>query len=88
VQVIAGSGFVDPEFADVRNWPLDNTDFSDWETLPNGWMCTTYGPEILDTFADASQTTQWTHPDPMMDAPAFTLLVRPLHPGEPDCPHP
>jgi hypothetical protein len=86
VQVIAGFGLVDPEFADVRDWPLDKTDFSDWETLPNGWMCTTYGPEVLDTFADATQTTQWTHPDPMMDAPAFTLLVRPLHPGEPDCP--
>jgi len=86
VRVIAGVGFVDPEFADVRDWPLDNTDFSDWETLPNRWMCTIYGPEVLDTFADAGQTTQWTHPDPMMDAPAFTLLVRPLHPGEPDCP--
>ena len=87
-QVIAGFGFVDPDFSDVRDWPLDNTDFSHWETLPNQWMCTTYGPEVLDAFADASQTTQWTHPDPMMDAPAFTLLVRPLHPGEPDCPSP
>ncbi len=85
VRVIAGFGFVDQDFADVRDWPLDNTDFSDWETLPNEWMCTIYGPEVLDTFADASQTTQWTHPDPMMDAPAFTLLVRPLHPGEPNC---
>jgi hypothetical protein len=87
VRVIAGVGFVDPEFTDVRDWPLDNIEFSDWETLPNGWMCTIYGPEVLDTFADASQTTQWTHPDPMMDAPAFTLLVRPLHPGEPNCPN-
>ena len=86
VQVIAGVGFVDPEFADVRDWTLDNTDFSEWESLPSEWMCTTYGPEVLDMFADATQTTQWTHPDPMMDAPAFTLLVRPLHPGEPDCP--
>jgi hypothetical protein len=87
VRVIAGFGFVNPDFADVRDWPLDNTDFSDWETLPNGWMCTTYGHEVLDTFADANQSTQWTHPDPMMDAPAFTLLVRPLHSGEPDCPN-
>lgn len=86
VQVIAGVGFADPEFADVRGWPLDNTDFSDWETLPNEWVCTTYGPEVLDIFADANQTTQWTHPDPMMDTPALTLLVRPLHPGESDCP--
>ncbi len=86
-RVVAGVGFVDPEFEDVRDWPLDNTGFADWETYPNGWMCQLYGPEVLPAFADATQTTQWTHPDPMMDAPAFTLLVRPLHPGEPDC-HP
>ncbi|MCZ6504483.1 MAG: hypothetical protein O6834_00675 [Actinobacteria bacterium] len=86
VQVIAGVGFANPDFSNVRDWPLDNTDFSDWEILPNEWTCTTYGPEVLDTFADATQTTQWTHPDPMMDAPTLTLLVRPLHPGELDCP--
>jgi hypothetical protein len=85
VQVMAGFGFFDPDFSDVREWPLDNTDFSNWETLPNEWMCTTYEPGVLDAFVDANQTTQWTHPDPMMDAPSFTLLVRPLHPGEPDC---
>jgi len=87
VQVMAGFGFFDPDFSDVRDWPLDNADFSDWQTLPSEWMCTTYGPEVLDAFVGASQATQWTHPDPMMDAPAFTLLVRPLHPGEPDCPN-
>lgn len=84
-QVIAGAGFADPDFLDIRDWPLEDTDFSDWETLPNQWTCKAYGPDILDTFSDASQNTQWTHPDPMMDAPPFTLLVRPLHPGEPDC---
>ncbi len=86
VRVIAGVGFANPDFSDVRAWPLDDIDFSDWEILPNGWMCTTYGPGMLGTFADANQATQWTHPDPIMDAPALTLLVRPLHPGEPDCP--
>jgi len=85
VRVVAGVGYIDPEFADVRDWPLADTNFSDWVTYPNGWMCQTYGPELLPLFADATQTTQWTHPDPMMDAPAFNLLVRPLHPGEPDC---
>lgn len=87
VRVIAGIGFTDPDSEDFREWPLDNTDFSNWTTYPNGWMCQIYGPEVLPLFADATQATQWTHPNPMMDAPAFTLLVRPLHPGEPDC-HP
>ena len=85
VRVIAGVGFVDTEFEDIRDWPLDNTDFLEWTTYPNGWMCQIYGPEVLPLFADATQTTQWLHPDPMMDAPSFSLLVRPLHPGEPDC---
>lgn len=85
VQVIAGVGFANPDFDDVRDWPLEKTDFSDWETLPNQWMCKVYGSDVLDGFTDATQATQWTHPDPMMDADTFTLLVRPLHPGEPDC---
>jgi len=85
VQVVAGIGFSDPDFPDVRDWPLEDTDFSDWEVLPNGWMCQIQDPDILPLFADAKQSTQWTHPDPMMDAPPFTLRVRPLHPGEVDC---
>lgn len=84
-QVVAGIGFADPDFPDVRDWPLEDTDFSDWVVLPNEWMCQVQDPEILPLFADATQNTQWTHPDPMMDAPPFTLRVRPLHPGEPDC---
>jgi hypothetical protein len=85
VQIVAGIGFSDPDFPDVRDWPLEDTDFSDWDVLPNEWMCQTQDPDILPLFADATQSTQWTHPDPMMDAPPFTLLVRPLHPGEADC---
>lgn len=84
-QVVAGVGFADPDFPDVREWPLEETDFSDWEILPNQWMCQIQDPDVLPLFTDATQATQWTHPDPMMDAPPFTLLVRPLHPGEPDC---
>lgn len=87
VRVIAGSaGLGDPEFETVDEWPLPNTDFSDWVNLPNGWMCTTFGPDVLETFAEADQASRWLHPDPMMDADTFTLLVRPLHPGEPGCP--
>lgn len=85
VQVVAGVGFVDADFRNVADWPLDNTDFADWTEFTNGWMCKTFGTEVLDLFADANQASQWTHPDPMMDAPAFTLLVRPLHPGEEPC---
>ena len=85
VRVVAGVGFIDPDFVDIRDWPLGDTDLTEWTTYPNGWVCQIYGPQVLPTFADATQTTQWLHPDPMMDAPPFTLLVRPLHPGEPDC---
>ncbi|MGB7860093.1 MAG: hypothetical protein WBM90_06315 [Acidimicrobiia bacterium] len=87
VRVVAGVGFDNPDYDDVRDWPLDNTDFSDWLTYPNGWMCDTFGAEVLTDFTDATTVTQWLHPDQMMDAPTFTLTVRPLHPGEPDC-HP
>jgi hypothetical protein len=85
VRITAGAGFVDPEFEDVREWPLDNPDFSDWSEYPNGWTCEVFGPEVLDLFLDATQSTTWLHPNPMMDAPSFKLLVRPLYPGEPDC---
>lgn len=85
VQVIAGIGFNNPDFTDVRDWPLDDTDFSEWQTLPNQWQCKTFDTDVLDGFSDETQATRWAHPDPMMDADTFTLLVRPLHPGEPDC---
>ncbi len=86
VRVLAGTGFVDPEVADVRGWPLEATDFTDWETLPNGWYCTTYGSDVLTLFADATSATQWQHPDERVAVDPLTLLVRPLHPGETDCP--
>jgi hypothetical protein len=86
IQVIAGIGFTDPEFDDVRDWPLRDTDLSSWTPVVDSWVCRTYGPEIIEAFTDATEATRWRHPDPMMDAPAYTLLVRALHPGEPDCP--
>lgn len=87
VQVIAGVAMapVDAEFEDTREWPLEGEDPAGWEELPNGWTCSTFGPEILETFEDATQVTRWLHPDPMMDAPSYALLVRPLHPGESGC---
>ncbi|MGH8871008.1 MAG: hypothetical protein ACRDWS_03435 [Acidimicrobiia bacterium] len=88
VRIIAGvaQSAPDPEFEDVRPWPIEGEDPNQWTELNLGFMCKVFGPEILDRFADATQTTRWLHPDPMMDAPPFELLVRPLHPGEPDCP--
>jgi hypothetical protein len=75
----------DPGFDDVRTWPLEGEDPSQWTQLSLGFTCKVFGPEVIETFRDATQVTQWLHPDPMMDAPPFVLQVRPLHPGEPDC---
>jgi hypothetical protein len=88
VRIIAGVAVVapDPEFEDVRPWPLEGEDPTLWTELQLGFTCTVLGPEVLELFAEATQVTQWLHPVETMDAPPFTLLVRPLHPGEPDCP--
>jgi hypothetical protein len=83
-RVVAGPGMVDPQFEDVRPWPLPDTDFSDWETLPNGWHCLAVDGAIADEFEGATQATTWEHPDGTSDP--LLLLVRPLLPGEPDCP--
>lgn len=85
VRIIAGPGFVNDEFEDVRDWPLESDDLSTWDVLPNGWQCQVFEPEILDRFADATQATQWTGSEGS-DMDLVKLLVRPLHPGEPDCP--
>ena len=84
VRIVAGVGLVDPDFADVREWPLGTTDLSEWSELANGWRCTLQEASILDVFADATQTTTWKHPDGVSEP--LSLLVRPLHPGEPECP--
>ena len=87
VRVLAGvvTASVDPQFDDIREWPLGIEDPADWPEGNLGWSCKVFEAKVLDEFTTASQLTQWLHPDPMMDAPPFTLLVRPLHPGEADC---
>lgn len=82
VRVVAGAVASDQETTDVREWPLGDTDPSQWEGVIEGWSCRVFGPEILNGFTDATQETVWTHPDQGL----FKLLVRPLHPDEPDCP--
>jgi hypothetical protein len=84
VRVVAGVGFTDPEFADVRDWPLENRDLSTWEELANGWHCLTLDGPVPEYFEDATQATTWELPEE--NSEPLTLLVRPLHPGEPDCP--
>jgi hypothetical protein len=84
VRVVAGVGVADPEFEDVREWPLETTDLSTWDELANGWHCTTLEGPVPEVFAEATQATTWQHPDGGSEP--LTLLVRPLHPGEPDCP--
>jgi hypothetical protein len=84
LRVVAGPGMVDPQFEDIRAWPLPDTDFSDWETLPNGWHCQVVEGTVPDVFESATQATTWEHPDGSSEP--LLLLVRPLVPGEPDCP--
>lgn len=86
VRIVAGPGSINEEFEDVRPWPLQNEDLSTWDPLPNEWRCQIFEPGILDEFMDASQVTVWESPDPAVFASPIKLLVRPLHPGEPDCP--
>ena len=76
----------DPEFEDVRPWPLEGEDPSQWTELSLGFTCKVFGAEVVDAFRDATQVTQWLHPEESMDAPPFILLTRPLLPGEPNCP--
>lgn len=84
VRVVAGVGFTDPEFEDMREWPMENADLSSWNELANGWQCLTIDGPVPEVFEDATQATTWEHPDGTSDP--LELLVRPLHPGEPDCP--
>lgn len=84
VRVLAGPGAENPDFPDLRPWPLDE-EWGRWEALANGWQCRAYGDEVLATFEEATQATTWEMPDGGFDFDPATLLVRPLHPGEPDC---
>lgn len=84
VRVVAGEASVDPEFEDVQPWPLEGSDPAEWKALANGWACTVIDGPVPDVFDSATQATTWEHPDGTSDP--IQLLVRPLHPGEPDCP--
>lgn len=83
-RVITGPGAPEPGFEDLREWPLEDTDLSTWTELANGWQCMAVDGSVLATFDDATTATTWEHPDGSSEQ--LKLLVRPLHPGEPDCP--
>lgn len=85
VRVIVGDdAFVDPDFAEVQEWPLADTDLDQWVEIVDRWVCRSFGPEILPTFAQAHQAMLWKSPDG--SGALHSLYVRPLLPGEPDCP--
>lgn len=85
LRVVAGPGFLNEDFQDTRSWPLDD-DWAAWTDLANGWACRVSDGEVMDTFADATQATVWESPDGLGIPAPVKLLVRPLLPGEPDCP--
>ena len=81
VQYVVGPGFADLS-SDLRDWPLANSDFAGWKTLPNGWMCQVQPGAIPSVFNGATVETQWAHPE---TGEPLKLLVRPLLPGEEPC---
>jgi len=85
IRVVVGSASPNPDFPDMRPWPLEE-DWGGWTELPNGWTCRVFDPSVLSSFADATQATTWEIPDGGPDFTPAKLLVRPLHPGEADCP--
>jgi hypothetical protein len=85
VRVVAGPGAENPDFPDLRPWPLDE-EWEQWAALANGWQCRVYEADVLSRFEDATQATTWEMPEGGLEFDPANLLVRPLHPGEPDCP--
>ncbi|HZD22994.1 MAG TPA: hypothetical protein VE569_06280 [Acidimicrobiia bacterium] len=86
VRVLAvASTTIGSDGSDVRPWPLD-TEWDQWQSDVNGWHCRVFGGEILESFDDATQITTWDVPADVFASNPVSLLVRPLHPGEPDCP--
>ena len=84
VRVLAGEAFVDPEFEDIRDWPLDGSDPASWEQMEIGWSCTVIDGPVPEAFTNATSATSWNPPDG--SGTPVKLIVRPLLPGESDCP--
>jgi hypothetical protein len=86
VRVLAGQvAEPEPDFSDVRDWPLPDSDIAGWAEVGPGWVCRVFDPSVLPPFGNASQATTWRLPGQGPEQIEMTLLVRPLLPGEPDC---
>jgi hypothetical protein len=85
IQVVAGIGQaeIDPQFADVREWPLPQA-FAEMADFGFEWRCATYEGEeaeaLLEVFAAATQATRWSTGEA-----EYQILVRPLFPLEEPC---
>ncbi len=85
IRVFAGESMLSVEepFIDVRPWPLPDNTPSSWDRVDFGWVCKGFDGDLLGAFLNATQVTRWTNPE---GGTGLTLFVRPLHPGETDCP--
>ena len=89
MRIVAGTyqGGFEEEFVRIEAWPLEGENPDEWELFTtvgaDEWTCKAFAGSTLDVFADARQTTIYTHPE--TDSGQVQLLVRPLHPGEEDC---
>jgi hypothetical protein len=85
VQVYAGEepAVVEPGFSSVQDWPLPDG-FGAMSEVVAGWRCVFYEGEVaaalLAVFSQANQATRWDE-----SGTEYTLLPRPLLPGEEAC---
>ena len=82
VQYVVGPGWNDPDFTEIQDWPLSNSDFGGWKTLPNGWRCQVQSGPVPSVFTQANSATLWSDPE---GGEPLKVLVRPLLPGEELC---
>lgn len=86
IQVMAGvSEFpADPQFANVRAWPLPVSFDQMKQNTGFGWRCDAYKAEIasgvLAELAQGNQATTWEE-----NGTEYSMAVRPLFPGEEPC---
>lgn len=91
VRVVSSADYAgpDPNFVDIRPWPLAGENPDEWKQIAEVgeqvWTCKTFEVSVTDALGDATQVTVWNHPSESADAQNFRLYVRPIHPGEEDC---
>lgn len=82
VHVVAGGG--NPDFPDLRPWPLPEPPDQLSATNFQGWRCAVYegdtASSLVTTFSTATQATTWTNA-----GTEYVILARALLPGETGC---